>query len=128
MGSRALGGTMLQGGMPFLRYFGNRFLTWLENLVLHMNVSEYHTGYRAYSRRFLESVPFEYNSDKFEFDSEILIQSKLNGFKIAETPIPTTYAKEKSYLNPFTYGLRILKILTQYTIHRLHLYKYKKFV
>jgi len=127
LASRALGGKMLEGGMPVLRYVGNKSLTFLENLVLGLDISEYHTGYRAYSRKFLESVPFALNSDRYEFDSDILIQAKLKGFKIAEIPIPTRYGDEVSYLNPVTYGFRILRVLSEYVLHVTHLHRYQKF-
>jgi len=128
LGSRVLHGKMLAGGMPLIRYIGNRFLTFLENLVLNMDISEYHTGYRVYSRKALESVRFDLNSDKYEFDSEILIQCKLKNLRIKEVPTPTRYGEETSYLNPLTYGFRILKILINYVAHRLHIRRDTKYL
>lgn len=128
LASRALDGKMLNGGMPVIRFIGNRFLTFIENLILRMNISEYHTGYRLYSRKALEAMNFEMNSDKYEFDSETLIQCKLKKLRIKEIPTPTHYGEEISYLNPFTYGLRILKVLLQYILHRLHIKRYKKYL
>jgi glycosyltransferase involved in cell wall biosynthesis len=128
LGSRALHGKMLEGGMPLTRYIGNRLLTFLENLVLNMDISEYHTGYRVYSRKALEGVRFDLNSDKYEFDSEILIQCKLKKLKIKEVPTPTHYGEEISYLNPLTYGFRILKILINYIAHRLYLRRDPKYL
>lgn len=128
LGSRALHGKMLEGGMPLTRFIGNRFLTFIENLILRMNISEYHTGYRVYSRKALEKILFDLNSDKYEFDSEILIQCKLKKLKIKEIPIPTYYGEEISYLNPWDYGFRIIKVLINYIIHRLHIRRDTKYL
>lgn len=128
LGSRALHGKMLEGGMPLTRFIGNRFLTFIENLVLRTNISEFHTGYRIYSRKALESIRFDLNSDKYEFDSEILIQCKLKNLKIKEIPSPTRYAEEISYLNPWTYGLKIFKVLVNYITHRLHIHRDPKYL
>ncbi len=128
LGSRALHGKMLEGGMPLTRFIGNRFLTFIENLVLRTNISEFHTGYRVYSRKALESIRFDLNSDKYEFDSEILIQCKLKNLKIKEIASPTRYAEEISYLNPWTYGLRIFKVLVNYMAHRLHIHRDPKYL
>jgi glycosyltransferase involved in cell wall biosynthesis len=128
LGSRVLGGKMLEGKMPLLKFIGNRFLTFVENLVLRMNISEYHTGYRVYSRKALENIRFDLNSDKYEFDSEILIQCKLKKLKIKEIPIQTYYGEEKSYLNPWTYGLRVFKVLLNYVDHRLHIRRDQKYM
>ena len=92
-----LGSRMLQkggasaGGMPIYKQIGNRVLTWIENTVLGQHLSEYHTGYRAYSRRLLMSIPFTENSNNFVFDTEIIIQLVVAGFRIKEIPIPTRY-------------------------------------
>jgi glycosyltransferase involved in cell wall biosynthesis len=128
LASRALYGKMLEGGMPLTRYIGNRFLTFIENLILRMSISEYHTGYRAYSRKALEKVRFDLNSDKYEFDSEILIQCKLKKLKIKEIPTPTRYEEEISYLNPWTYGLRIFRVLINYIGHRLNIRRDQKYL
>lgn len=128
LGSRILGKKALQGGMPIHRYIGNRLLTMLENLILRMNVSEYHTGYRAYSRDFLEKTKFNLNSEKYIFDSEILIQAKEKKARIKEIPIPTRYGEEISYLNPLKYGLGILSVLSYYILHKLHINRQKKYL
>ena len=128
LGSRVLGGKMLEGGMPLTRFIGNRLLTLIENSILRINISEYHSGYRVYSRKALEEIHFDLNSDKYEFDSEILIQCKLKKLKIKEIPIPTHYGNEKSYLNPWTYGLRIFKILINYIRHVLYIHRDPKYV
>ncbi len=113
-GSRILGGKALEGGMPIIRYIGNIFLTKLENFVFHMNLTEYHSGYKVYSRYALESIPFEEYSNNFYFDSEMLVGAKRNNLKIVEIPIPTRYAGEKSYLNPIKYGFGVLGVIFRY--------------
>ena len=111
MGSRMLGGGALKGGMPRYKYYGNKFLTMIENLAYGMHVSEFHSGYMAYSRKTLETVPFNDVTDTFHFDGEMLLRAHKKGLKIAEISIPTRYAEEKSHLNPITYGLNVLKIV-----------------
>jgi glycosyltransferase involved in cell wall biosynthesis len=120
----------LAGGMPFYKYLGNRFLTLIENIVLGQNLSEFHTGFRAYSRRFLETVPFKYNSDDFVFDTEILVQAVVFRFEIAEIPVPTRYFPEASSINfkrSVTYGLNTLCTLVKYILHQSGLVKWKIF-
>lgn len=96
-GSRfAKGGVPLAGGMPLYRYIGNRLLTGLENLLLGTNFTELHSGYKAYSRRFLETIPYHTYSNKFVFDSQTVIDAVLLGFMIVEIPIPTRYTEESS--------------------------------
>lgn len=112
----------LRGGMPKYKYVGNIFLTWLENFVLCQRLSEYHTGYRAYSRKVLETVPFMSNSDDFVFDTEILIQAKVAGFRIAEVPVPTRYFSEASsidLLQSLWYGIGIVERLILYLLWRI---------
>ncbi len=120
-----LGSRMLQkggasaGGMPIYKQIGNRFLTRMENLILGQNLSEYHTGYRAYSRRLLLSIPFAENSNNFVFDTEIIIQLLVAGFAIKEIPIPTRYfahASSVDLFNSVRYGIGILKRLVYYLI------------
>jgi glycosyltransferase involved in cell wall biosynthesis len=118
-GSRILGGKALEGGMPLHKYYGNIFLTWLENIVFGLKLSTYHSGYKAYSRRALEGIPFRGYSDKFHFDSEMLVGCKRGHFKVVEIPIPTRYAGEKSYLNPVTYGLSVLGVIFRYLAGRI---------
>lgn len=111
LGSRILGGAALEGGMPLYKYISNRFLTFCENKALGLNLSEYHTGLRAFSRHFLEGVDWRNNSDDFLFDAQILIKAAKKDFKIAEIPIETRYFKEASQVDFFTgvrYGLGIL--------------------
>ena len=116
--------------MPWWKYLGNRFLTGIENLVLGLKLSEYHTGYRAYSRRVLEEVPFLLNSDNFVFDQEMLVQAVHLGFRIKEVSVPTRYfaeASSASFVASTVYGLNILILLERYLLHRMSLVASKQF-
>lgn len=120
----------LRGGMPYWKYLGNIFLTKIENLVLGLNLSEYHCGLRAYSKKVLETVNFQENSDGFVFDSEIIIQLKIHHFRIKEIPIETRYFKEASMISFFKsigYGFDILKILCQFKLSSWGIIKIPKF-
>jgi glycosyltransferase involved in cell wall biosynthesis len=111
----------LKGGMPFYKYFFNRCLTISENIVLGLNLGEYHTGYRAYSRKALESINFEINSDDFVFDQHILVQAAAVGLRIGEIPVPAKYFDEASSINfkrSFKYGLETLWVLVKYILHK----------
>ena len=99
LGSRILGGYALKGGMPVWKYISNRFLTLAENVLLGAKLSEYHTGYRAFSRKLLEWLPLELNSDDFVFDNQMLAQIVWSGFTIAEVSCPTKYFDEASSIN-----------------------------
>jgi len=99
LGSRILGGYALKGGMPVWKYIANRFLTFVENLLLGAKLSEYHTGYRAFSRELLENLPLETNSDDFVFDNQILVQIVWSGHVIGEVSCPTKYFPEASSIN-----------------------------
>ena len=117
LGSRFLGGGALRGGMPMYKFIANRFLTTMQNLVLGTRLSEFHTGYRAYSRQFLETVPFLRNSISFVFDAEILCQAVYFGFRISEIPVETRYFPEASSINFWNstkYGLGVLNSLLKY--------------
>ncbi|MFH1441897.1 MAG: glycosyltransferase family 2 protein [Candidatus Omnitrophota bacterium] len=117
LGSRILGGKALKGGMPVYKYISNRVLTFLQNRALNRHLSEYHTGLRAFSRKFLETVPWQENSNNFLFDAQILIQAVEHDFKIEEIPIPTRYfpeASEVGLLAGIKYGLGILSCLVKY--------------
>jgi glycosyltransferase involved in cell wall biosynthesis len=130
LGSRFLMGSVMKQGMPWWKYISNRFLTKVENLVLGWNLSEYHTGYRAYSRQVLEELPFLLNSDKFVFDQEFLVQAAERRFRIKEVPVPTKYFPEASSANFIAsciYGLSILVLLSRYLLHRASLVKQKQF-
>ncbi|MGH7777350.1 MAG: glycosyltransferase 87 family protein [Candidatus Dormibacterales bacterium] len=121
LGSRWLGLDPARAGMPAWKRLGNRFLTWAENRVLGLDLSEYHTGYRAYSRRFLEAVPLAENSDDFVFDTQILVQAAALGFRIGEVPAVGRYFENMSSIGLATsvvYGLSTLMALGRYVMHR----------
>jgi glycosyltransferase involved in cell wall biosynthesis len=120
-GSRLLGGDPMRQGMPWWKYFANRFLTNLENLIFGLKLSEYHTGYRAYRRDVLEAANLAMNSDSFIFDQEIVAQFVSLGCRIAEVPVPTRYfplASSASFLQSTIYGMSILWLLARYLSHR----------
>lgn len=130
LGSRLKGGTALQQGMPWWKYISNRFLTWLENLTFGLHHSEYHTGYRAFSRQVLETVNYAMNSDGFVFDQDIIAQAVASGFRIAEIAVPTRYFPEASSASLFQstiYGLRILALLARFELHKLGIRKSRQF-
>ena len=110
LGSRILGGYALKGGMPVWKYIANRFLTLAENILMDAKLSEYHTGYRAFSRELLEKLPLEVNSDDFVFDNQMLAQILWYGYTVAEVSCPTKYFPEASSINLFRsikYGFRV---------------------
>jgi glycosyltransferase involved in cell wall biosynthesis len=120
-GSRMLGGRPLEGGMPKWKYLGNIFLTAMENAMFYMYLTEYHSGLRAYSRRYLEAVKFELNSDDFVFDSEIIAQGVIHKLRIREIPIATRYFEEASrigFLRSVVYGVSILRTLVKFKLHK----------
>ncbi len=121
LGSRMLGGGALAGGMPMWKYIANKFLTGVENLAFRQRLSEYHTGFRAYNRELLETLPFLLNKDAFVFDTEVLAQAVFAGMRIAETPVPTRYFKEASsvnFKNSVIYGVDTLRVVTRYLLNR----------
>lgn len=126
-GSR-MKGHPLKGGMPLHKYIGNKILTSIENIVLNLNLSEYHSGYRIYSCKALKKIPFDLCSDDFHFDTEIIIQMKIAGMSIKEVPIPTRYGKERCHVNLISYAFNIIKSLVEYLIHCSKIKRYKKFV
>lgn len=120
LGSRMLDGSAIPGGMPKYKYAANKFLTFSENVVLGLSLSEYHTGYRAYSRKVLTTIPFHKNSDNFVFDQEFLIQARYFGFRIAEIACPCKYMADASsinFRNSSVYGLSTLYTLGRYVSH-----------
>jgi len=120
LGSRLLGASPMSQGMPWWKYVSNRFLTKLENATFGLQLSEYHTGYRAFRREVLESVNLEMNSDNFIFDQEILAQIVRLDMRIAEVPVPTRYfpqASSASFIQSSVYGLSILWLLGRYALH-----------
>ncbi|HUJ15475.1 MAG TPA: glycosyltransferase family 2 protein [Thermoanaerobaculia bacterium] len=129
-GSRMLGGRPIEGGMPKWKYWANLFLTMVENATFYIFLSEYHSGFRAYSRRYLESVNFEANSDDFVFDTEIIAQGVAKGMRIREVPISTRYFDEASQIGfwrSVRYGLEILKTMFFYKLHKKHIYSHRIF-
>ena len=118
-GSRILGKGALKGGMPMYKYIANRFLTLFQNIMLSQKLSEYHTGYRAFSREVLEKVPFHKCDDDFVFDNEMIAQIFWQGFDIAEVTCPTKYFEEASSINfarSSKYGLGVLRVSIRYRL------------
>jgi glycosyltransferase involved in cell wall biosynthesis len=129
-GSRMLGGRPMEGGMPFWKYTANVFLTALANIVFRRYLSEIHSGFRAYSRKYLETVRFEENSDDFVFDTEIIAQGMACNLYFSETPIVTRYFPEASSINfrrSVVYGFGILGVLLRYALHRGGIWKAQQF-
>lgn len=121
LGSRFLNGGTLAGGMPIWKYIANRFLTLVENLVLGLHLSEAHTGFCAYSRKLLETIPFLLNSDDFVFDTQVIAQAVAFGFCVGEIGVPTRYFKEASSVNfrrSVVYGLSTLWVMARYLANR----------
>jgi glycosyltransferase involved in cell wall biosynthesis len=130
LGSRILGGGGLKGGMPLYKYIANRFLTAFQNFFLRAKLSEYHTGYRAYSREVLENLPWEANSDDFVFDNEFLSQVIFAGYPIGEISCPTRYFPEASSINfprSVRYGLGVLRVTIQHLLARWGLYRHPRY-
>ena len=130
IGSRILGNGALKGGMPIYKYIANRFLTFFQNFLMNQKLSEYHTGYRAYSKEVLNKINFNKNSNDFIFDNQFLAQILFNGFEIAEITCPTKYFKESSSINfsrSVTYGLGVLKTSFQYFLSKSNIIKFNLF-
>lgn len=122
LGSRILGNGALDGGMPLYKYVANRALTLFENIVIGQKLSEYHTGFRAYRRHVLQSIPYQLNSDDFVFDNQVLVQAHALGFRIAELTCPTKYFAEASSTNfrqSLRYGILCCATAAQYRLHRM---------
>jgi glycosyltransferase involved in cell wall biosynthesis len=121
LGSRVLGGKALKGGMPLYKYISNRFLTGVQNLLMGAKLSEYHTGYRAFSRKVLEDVRWEDNSDDFVFDAQMLSQILYQDYNIGEITCPTKYFPEASSINfkrSTTYGLGCLWVALKFRLNK----------
>ncbi len=130
LGSRILGKGALEGGMPLYKYVANRFLTLVQNLLVNYKLSEYHTGYRAFSRTVLERIDFNGNSDDFVFDNEMLSQIIYAGFPIAEVTCPTKYFQEASSINfrrSMTYGMGVLRVSACHFLQRLGLARFRMY-
>lgn len=120
----------LEGGMPFYKYISNRFLTMIENIILGLNLSEYHTGFRAFKADILKKLPLDFFSDDFVFDQEILVCAIANKYRIGEIPVPVRYFKEASsinFLRSIRYGLGIIVLLLKFSLYRLKLINYRLF-
>jgi glycosyltransferase involved in cell wall biosynthesis len=121
LGSRILGGGALKGGMPAYKYVSNRFLTFFQNLFLGVKLSEYHTGFRAFSRQLLETLPLLENSDDFVFDNQMIAQAVWFGFQIGEISCPTRYFKEASSINfkrSVKYGVGVLRTTASFALNK----------
>ena len=112
-GSRIAGGTALRGGMPIYKYVGNALLNLIENYTLGLALTDYHSGYLVYGRAALD-LPWSSLSNSFDFDLEVIAAARAHGLAVGEAPIPTHYGDEVSYLNPLTYGLRVLRVMWNY--------------
>jgi glycosyltransferase involved in cell wall biosynthesis len=130
MGSRILGGKARKSGMPLYKYISNRFLTFVENLLLGSKLSEFHTGYRAFSKRVLERLPIDNNSDDFMFDNEMLAQAIFFDFNVGEISCPTRYFQEASSINfqrSVIYGFGVLWTAIRFKLQKLGIGKFRIF-
>jgi glycosyltransferase involved in cell wall biosynthesis len=130
LGSRILGGKAIQGGMPLYKYINNRLLTFIQNVLMGAKLSEYHTGYRAFTRNVLEKIPLEGNSNDFVFDNQMLSQILYAGFRVGEITCPAKYFPEASSINfsrSLRYGIGCLVTAVRYRLNKWHLWKYEMF-
>lgn len=128
--SRILGKGARKGGMPFYKYVANRMLTLTQNILMGQKLSEYHTGYRAFTKEVLQAIPYEKNSDDFVFDNQMLAQILYKGFGVGEVSCPTKYFKEASSINlrrSITYGCGVLGVSFAYRLQKMHLGRFKIF-
>lgn len=131
LASRILGKGALKGGMPKYKYVANRFLTFFENVMINQKLSEYHTGYRAFSADVLRNLNLEANSDDFVFDNEMLSQIFMKGYEIGEVTCPTKYFEEASSINfkrSMEYGMGVLRVSLQHRLHMWGLQKHKRYM
>ncbi|MDR1096564.1 MAG: glycosyltransferase family 2 protein [Tannerella sp.] len=127
--SRILGKGALQGGMPLYKYIANRFLTFTQNLLMGQKLSEYHTGYRAFTREVLQSIDYNNNSDDFVFDNQMLAQIFYKGYSIGEVSCPTKYFREASSINlrrSIKYGFGVLGVSFAYRLQKMGVCKFRK--
>ncbi|MDX9905984.1 MAG: glycosyltransferase family 2 protein [Bacteroidales bacterium] len=130
LGSRILGKGALRGGMPLYKYISNRFLTLAQNMLMKQKLSEYHTGYRAFSKEVLQKIKYQQNSDDFIFDNQMLAQIFFAGYEIAEVTCPTKYFDDASSINlkrSMKYGLGVLGVSFRYFLHKKGILKYRIF-
>lgn len=128
LGSRILGNGALKGGMPIYKYIANRVLTLIQNILINQKLSEYHTGYRAFSKEVLENINYDINSDDFVFDNQMLSQIVFAGYEIAEITCPTKYFEEASSINfsrSAKYGLGVIRVSIGHMFSKIGLYKSK---
>ena len=127
-GSRMIkSGSALSGGMPLYKFFGNKILTLIQNILLTSKLSEFHSGYRAYKVSYLKKIHFELNSNDYNFDTQIIIQLILSKMKIVEIPIPTFYGDEISYVNGLKYAIQIVFESLKAKLHKINIINEKKF-
>lgn len=130
LGSRILGRGALRGGMPLYKYIFNRLLSLFQNLMMGQKLSEYHTGYRAFSKQLLQKLNYQQYSDNFVFDNQMLAQISYEGYEIAEITCPTKYFTDASSINfsrSVLYGIGVLKTSLKYRLQKMHISKYKIF-
>jgi len=130
IGSRILGKGALRGRMPMIKYIANRFLTFFQNVLINQKLSEYHSGFRAFSAKVLKDINYNVNSDDFIFDNEMLAQIFLRGYEIAEITCPTKYFEEASSINlrrSFIYGLGVIRVSILYRLKKWGLYQARIF-
>lgn len=130
IGSRILGNGAIKGGMPIYKYVANRMLTFIQNLLMNQKLSEYHTGFRAYSKQIFNDIDFNKNSNDFIFDNQFLSQILYHGHIVAEITCPTKYVEESSSINfnrSVLYGLGVLKTAIQYFLSKKNIYQSKIF-
>lgn len=121
----------LGSGMPVYKYIGNRFLTIIENVLLGQNLGDFHSGFRAYSKEVIQTIPYEKNSDDFVFDSEFLAQATHFNFRIGDIPVPCRYFQEASSINfprSMKYGIQTLLVMVKYLLHKTKLFRFGLFV
>lgn len=120
----------LECGMPIYKYISNRFLTTVENFVMGQNIGDFHSGFRAYTRRVLETIDYHQNSDDFVFDTEFLAQAVYHGFRMGDIPIPTRYFEEASSINfrrSLKYGLQTLAVMSKFMLQKMRIGSFKIF-
>ena len=130
IGSRILGNKAIEGGMPIYKYISNRFLTMTENVIINQKLSEYHTGFRAFSRKILETIPLMENSDDFIFDNQMLCQTLYFGFEVGEVSCPALYFDDASSINfnrSVIYGIRVIETALNYALAKRGIGHFKIF-
>lgn len=130
LGSRILGGSALKGGMPIYKYLSNKLLSFIQNLAYGLNLSDYATGYKAFSKEVLKKIPFQLNSDGFIFDEEINTQIVHFGFRLTQIPVPTKYFEDASTVNFITslrYGIGIIWVILKWLLYRTGIVRFKIF-